>query len=130
MWPSLACEGKKKVACVPAVVAVAGCILTVLMHACRPELWSRGSRLQEPEKYFESERPRSREMGGHVGGLYGVVQYMSFRVGQMEALKTGNRNKIPSQEIGLPAVEAGRSHNRRAKRMRERTDDRCELVVS
>lgn len=27
---------KKKVASVPAVVAVAGCILTVLMHACRP----------------------------------------------------------------------------------------------
>jgi len=66
MWPSLACEGKKKVACVPAVVAVAGSILTVLMHACRPELCSRGSRLQEPEKYFESESLWSREMGGHV----------------------------------------------------------------
>jgi hypothetical protein len=25
---------KKKVACVPAVVAVAGCLFTVLMHAC------------------------------------------------------------------------------------------------
>ena len=47
----------------------------------------------------------------------------------MEAFKTGNRNEIPSQEIGLPAVEAGRSHNRRTKRMRERTDDRCEMAV-
>jgi hypothetical protein len=41
---------------VPAVVAVAGCILTVLMYACRPELWSRGSRLQEPESISNVKR--------------------------------------------------------------------------
>jgi hypothetical protein len=39
----------KKVARVPAVVAVAGCLLTVLMHACRPELWS-------PIRVFKSLR--------------------------------------------------------------------------
>jgi hypothetical protein len=40
VWPGQALlVEKKKVAYVPAVVAVAGCLLAVLMHACRPALW-------------------------------------------------------------------------------------------
>jgi hypothetical protein len=62
---------------VPAVVAVAGCILTVLMHACRPELWSHSSRLQARVSESESLEMMKRVDRWDVCMIYDVL--ITFR---------------------------------------------------